>query len=98
LGSIIFTTRYNRAAAGVINDLVISFNLNESALSHLTSAVQFGFIIGTFISPSKVFFISALLGSLFNLGIIWEANSLFSLLSLRFFTGFFLAGIYPVGM
>lgn len=96
------------AGNGVINDLVLNFDLKVSALGHLTSAVQFGFIIGTLIfailtiadrfSPSKVFLISALLGSLFNLGVIWEANSLVSLLSLRFFTGFFLAGIYPVGM
>jgi MFS family permease len=96
------------AGNGVINDLVINFDLKVNALGHLTSAVQFGFIIGTLIfailtiadrfSPSKVFLISALLGSLFNLGVIWEANSLISLLSLRFFTGFFLAGIYPVGM
>lgn len=92
----------------MINDLVLSFDLKESALGHLTSAVQFGFIIGTLVyaiftiadrfSPSKVFFISALLGSLFNLGIIWEANTFGSLLSLRFLSGFFLAGIYPVGM
>lgn len=91
-----------------MNDLIVSFNLNSSALSHFTSAVQFGFIIGTLIfailtiadrfSPSKVFLISALLGSIFNLGIIWEGNSLASILLLRFFTGFFLAGIYPVGM
>ena len=96
------------AGNGVINDLVINFDLQISALGHLTSAVQFGFIIGTLIfailtiadrfSPSKVFLISALLGSLFNLGVIWEANNLISLLSFRFFTGFFLAGIYPVGM
>ena len=96
------------AGNGVINDLIINFGLKDSALGHLTSAVQFGFIIGTLIfailtiadrfSPSKVFLISALLGALFNLGVIWEANSLISLLSLRFFTGFFLAGIYPVGM
>jgi len=96
------------AGNGVINDLVTDFDLKVSALGHLTSAVQFGFIIGTLIfailtiadrfSPSKVFLISALLGSLFNLGVIWEANSLISLLSLRFFTGFFLAGIYPIGM
>lgn len=96
------------AGNGVINDLVINFNLSETALGHLTSAVQFGFIIGTLVfailtiadrfSPSKVFLISALLGSFFNLGVISEANSLTSLLSLRFFTGFFLAGIYPVGM
>jgi MFS family permease len=96
------------AGNGVINDLVINFGLNESALGHLTSAVQFGFIIGTLIfailtisdrfSPSKVFLISAFLGALFNLGILWESNNLTTLLLLRFFTGFFLAGIYPVGM
>lgn len=96
------------AGNGIMNDLVTQFGLNENALGHLTSSVQFGFIIGTLIfailtiadrfSPSKVFFVSALLAALFNLGIVWEGNSLMSLLSLRFFTGFFLAGIYPVGM
>jgi MFS family permease len=87
---------------------VLDFNLSKSALGHLTSAVQFGFIIGTLVfailtiadrfSPSKVFFISGLLGALFNLGVISDANNLASLLLMRFFTGFFLAGIYPVGM
>jgi len=96
------------AGNGVMSDLVVNFNLQDSALGHLTSAVQFGFILGTLIfailtiadrfSPSKVFLICALLGSLFNAGVIWEGNSLASILSLRFFTGFFLAGIYPVGM
>ncbi len=91
-----------------MNDLVSNFHLNESALGHLTSAVQFGFISGTLLfavltiadrfSPSKVFLISALVGALFNSGVIWEGNGLASLLTLRFLTGFFLAGIYPVGM
>lgn len=96
------------AGNGVMVDLMLNFKLKESALGHLTSAVQFGFIVGTLIfavltiadrfSPSKVFFSCALLGALFNTGIIWEGNSLASILSLRFITGFFLAGIYPVGM
>lgn len=96
------------AGNSVIDDLVLELGLPISALGDLTSAVQFGFIIGTLIfalftiadrfSPSKVFLISALLGALFNLAVIWEGNSLISLLSLRFLTGFFLAGIYPVGM
>jgi MFS family permease len=91
-----------------MNELILSFNLTDSALGHLTSAVQFGFIIGTFsfailsiadrFSPSKVFLLSALLGSLFNLAVLWEGNTLASIISLRFLTGFFLAGIYPVGM
>ncbi len=96
------------AGNGVMGDLVANFNLNENALGHLTSAVQFGFIIGTLVfaiftiadrfSPSKVFFVSALLGALFNIAIVWDSNSFTSLLLLRFLTGFFLAGIYPVGM
>ena len=49
-------------------------------------------------SPSKVFLCCAILGAIFNLGTIWEGNSLGSILTFRFFTGFFLAGIYPVGM
>lgn len=96
------------AGNGVISDLVVKFHLETSALGHLTSAVQFGFIIGTLLfavltvadrfSPSKVFFFSALIGALFNAGVLWEENTLTSLLIFRFFTGFFLAGIYPVGM
>ena len=96
------------AGNGVMDDLITSFSLNDSALGHLTSAVQFGFITGTLVfailtiadrfSPSRVFFISALLGALCNLGVVWEVNTLSSILIFRFLTGFFLAGIYPVGM
>lgn len=96
------------AGNGVINDLIINFNLQNSALGHLTAAVQYGFIIGTLMfsvlsiadrfSPSKVFMASALLGALFNLGVIYKYNSITSLIILRSLTGFFLAGIYPVGM
>lgn len=103
-----FCTSLWFAGNGVINDLVNDFNLPNAALGHLTSAVQFGFIMGTLsfaimtiadrYSPSKVFLISAILGSLFNIAIIWKGNSYFSLITLRCFTGFFLAGIYPVGM
>lgn len=96
------------AGNGVMTDLVTTFSLSSSAVGHLTSAVQFGFIIGTLcfailsiadrFSPSKVFFLSAILGATFNFGVIWEVNTLTSLLALRFLTGFFLAGIYPIGM
>jgi predicted MFS family arabinose efflux permease len=96
------------AGNGVMANLISDFKLDNSALGHLTSAVQFGFITGTLIfaiysiadrySPSKVFFISALLGAIFNFLVIFKWNSFYSLLFLRFLTGFFLAGIYPVGM
>ena len=96
------------AGNAIMGDLVVNFNLNSQALGQLTSAIQFGFISGTFLfalltitdrfSPSRVFFVSAFLGAFFNLGILYSENTLFSLLCFRFFTGFFLAGIYPVGM
>ena len=96
------------AGNGVMDDLIVNFQLDVSALGHLTSSVQFGFIIGTLtfailtiadrFSPSRIFFICAILGALFNAGVIWEGNTLKSILLFRFFTGFFLAGIYPVGM
>ena len=89
-------------------NLIEDFNLNDASIGYLTSAVQFGFISGTLIfalftiadrfSPSKVFFISAILGAAFNLMCILDNQTLVSLMSLRFLTGFFLAGIYPVGM
>lgn len=91
-----------------MSDLIQIFNLEILALGSLTSAVQMGFILGTFIfaflsiadrfEPSRVFFICALLGATFNLGLILKANNLESLLLWRFLTGFSLAGIYPVGM
>jgi MFS family permease len=89
-------------------DLFKTFSLDFTALGHLTSAVQFGFIAGSLLyallsiadrfSPSKVFFISALFGALFNLGMTRTGNTAGSLSTLRFLTGFSLAGIYPVGM
>ncbi len=96
------------ATNAVLSELILNFQLKENALEHLTSAVQFGFILGTLLfalfsiadrfSPSKVFFICALLGAGINLATVLEANTFTSLLLIRFFSGFFLAGIYPVGM
>ena len=96
------------ASNGIMEELSAAFQLPASALEHLTAAVQFGFIAGTLVfalftladrySPSRVFFWSAFLGALFNLGMIWDGNTMSTLLALRFTTGFFLAGIYPVGM
>jgi MFS family permease len=70
--------------------------------------VQFGFITGTLLfalftiadrfSPSKVFFLCASLGALCNAGLIFQFNTVSTLLIIRFLTGFFLAGIYPIGM
>ena len=96
------------ASNGVMGSLIQDFELSSNAMGNLTSAVQFGFITGTLsfafftiadrFSPSKVFFVSAVLGSLANLGLIWSGNTIITLILSRFLTGFFLAGIYPVGM
>ncbi len=79
-----------------------------SGIANNTSIVQFGFIAGTLIfsilniadrfPAARVFFISALLASLANLLVIFLGTDLTWLYVLRFITGFFLAGIYPVGM
>ena len=95
------------AGNAVIEDLQMEFGLAANAIGDITSAVQLGFIIGTLtfasfavsdrFSPRKVFFVCSVLGSLTNLG-IFLAVDLQSVLGLRLATGFFLAGIYPVGM
>lgn len=103
-----FCTSLWFAGNSIINSIIDTYQLEDSFLAHLTSAIQFGFIAGTLcyalfaisdrFSPSKVFFYSALAGSLLNLGIILPWISSIEILIFRFLTGFFLAGIYPVGM
>src|SRR4026208_1398121 len=103
-----FCTSLWFAGNSVMSDIVKNFHLDESYLAHLTSAVQFGFITGTLVfalltisdrfSPSVVFFSSSIVAALFNLGISIEGIHSAQLLIFRFLTGFFLAGIYPVGM
>ncbi|MGH8675610.1 MAG: MFS transporter, partial [Burkholderiales bacterium] len=75
---------------------------------YMTSAVQAGFIAGTLVfaffaladrfSPRIVFFACSLLGALCTAATVVLAEGVLSLVALRFCTGFFLAGIYPVGM
>ncbi len=89
-------------------EIVKQFNLNQYFLAHFISVVQLGFVFGTFsfalltivdrFSPSVVFFISSIIAAFFNLAICIEGIHSTNILLFRFFTGFFLAGIYPVGM
>lgn len=91
-------------AGNAIIDRVTS-SANHAAI---TSFVQFGFIAGTLafsvftiadrFSPRTIFFLSGLLAAAVNLSILWLYRDLAMLKLLRFLTGFFLAGIYPVGM
>lgn len=102
-----FCTSLWFAGNAVMPGLILKLDLFDTDLGYITSAVQLGFIIGTLVyamltiadrfEPSRVFFVSACLGAIFNGLIVWDV-SFSQLLALRFFTGFFLAGIYPVGM
>lgn len=83
--------------------------LGATALSGwITSAVQLGFIAGTLVytiyripdtyPATRVFLVSVIAAAMFNLLIlVLPLRSGWVLLS-RFGTGFFLAGVYPVGM
>lgn len=96
------------AGNAVLPELQDAMGLSQYALSHITSAVMLGFITGTLIlgvlsladrfSPVKLFFISSLSGAATNAAVAWLATDATSLFALRFLTGFFIAGIYPVGM
>lgn len=103
-----FCTSLWFAGNAVMGDIIKSFGLDNRFLANLTSSVQLGFICGTLVfailavadrfSPSRVFFSCAMIAALLNLGICINDLSVTALLGFRFFTGFFLAGIYPVGM
>lgn len=92
----------------MLEDLQRRWGLPAEALGYSTSAVQLGFIAGTLAfaffavadrhSPRLVFFLCALAGAAANAAVLALDRSLAGLLALRFATGFFLAGIYPVGM
>jgi predicted MFS family arabinose efflux permease len=96
------------AINAVMPDLQRDWQLPAAAVGSLTSAVQFGFISGTLafaaltiadrFSPRQVFMLCALAGAACNAAGALLGGRYAALLALRFATGFFLAGIYPVGM
>lgn len=102
-----FSTSLWFASNAVTSEISILLS-NKELLARITSSVQFGFIIGTLIfaffsipdrfSARKVFFFSALTAAFFNVLIPIVPLHLESILVFRFLVGFFLAGIYPVGM
>jgi MFS family permease len=89
-------------------ELVGLWSLSPTQGARLTSATQWGFIVGTLIYAAsnlsdrfdarRVFCISAIAGALCNLGFAWLSDSLAPALGFRFATGLTLAGVYPVGM
>jgi MFS transporter, DHA1 family, inner membrane transport protein len=96
------------AVNAVMPDLQQEMGWPASAVGRLTSALQLGFIVGTLVfallsvadrfSSRRVFLFCALAGALCTLGAWIRVASFTELLLWRAATGFFLAGIYPVGM
>lgn len=103
-----FCTSLWFAGNAIIGDIAKTYHIAPSYLGHLASAVQLGFIMGTLVfavlgiadrfSPAKVFFVCALIAALANLAICLTGAGVGTLILFRAITGFFLAGIYPVGM
>ena len=96
------------AVNAVMPDLQRELGWATAAVGTLTSALQFGFIVGTLVfallaiadrfSARAVFLICALAGAACTVGAWAMVRNYEALLIWRFATGFFLAGIYPVGM
>jgi len=96
------------AVNAVMPDLQRELGWPAAAVGTLTSALQLGFIAGTLVfalltvadrfSPRQVFLLCALAGAGCNAAGAMLDGQYHALLALRFATGFFLAGIYPVGM
>jgi len=84
------------------------WELTPGESAWLTISVQLGFIVGTFLyalfnlsdvfNARRVFFVSALLGALFNAAFAFLAQGLALAILFRALTGVTLAGVYPVGM
>jgi MFS family permease len=95
------------APNAVINQLQQIYNLSNHEISLISIAVVLGFVMGSLFSAfttivdlyhsNRIFFFSTICGGLSNMLLIWTSN-LPQIIFLRFITGFFLAGIYPVGM
>lgn len=96
------------AINAVMPDLQRQMGWAASDVGRLTSALQLGFIAGTLVfailtiadrySSRRVFLVCSLAGALCTLAALFQVESFSALLFWRVCTGFFLAGIYPVGM
>jgi MFS family permease len=96
------------SASAVVPTLSSVWGLNDAGRAWLTMSVQAGFVVGSVASAllnladrlpaRRMFAITALLAALCTGLIPLAVNSLAPALVLRFLTGLFLTGVYPVGM
>ena len=103
-----FCTSVWFAVNAVLPQLQAAFQWPDEALGYTTSSIQLGFISGTLafavagisdrFSPTVLFFVCSALAAAANAACLVDLSSLGLNIISRFATGFFLAGVYPVGM
>jgi MFS family permease len=96
------------SASAVAPALIVDWGLTDAQAAWLTMSVQIGFVVGAFLSalfnladifpPRVIFAVGSFLGALSTAAIATFADGPGLAIGLRFFTGFALAGVYPVGM
>lgn len=96
------------SASAVVPALARDWSLDASGRSWITMAVQAGFVAGALgsamlnladrIPAPRLIAASSLLASASTIAIPFFAHDLSTAIPLRFLTGAFLAGVYPVGM
>jgi len=96
------------AVNAVMPDLQRAYGFSPAALATLTSSLQLGFIAGTLVfallavadrwPARRVFALCAFAAAVCTVAAALAAADYGALLGWRVATGFFLAGIYPVGM
>jgi MFS family permease len=97
------------SGTAAIPELTRIWRTDLSVGAWLTMSVQLGFVTGALTAAifnlpdifkaSRLFAVCAVAAAIANAGFAWVApNSIAGALALRFLTGAFLAGIYPVGM
>lgn len=88
-------------------ELMESWNLHSDYKAWLSATVPMGFVVGAFVSsffgladrfnPRKIFAISALLGAVLNVCLIFVDHAVPGMI-LRILTGITLAGVYPTAV
>ncbi len=96
------------SASAVVPALTAEWELHDAGRAWLTMSVQIGFVVGAFgsallnladrVPARRLLTASALLAAMATASIPALATGLTLALLLRFLTGLFLAGVYPVGM
>ncbi len=96
------------SASAVMPAIIVEWRLTETSAAWFTLAVQLGFVAGTLMSAllnlpdiinaRHLFALSAFAAALMNALFGLYAQQQTTGITLRFFTGLFLAGVYPPGM